>query len=215
LFETVGGIMERRIASRSIPGFLLLALAGLCSPNNPQAQPPAPWVTGEVRIVNALLSLEPSSQQVPLNVGTVVNPSFGAPGALPPAGWVAEAELAGPAFASPLSLTDVPGRPFLIPPLPLAGTYTLQNIRIMAGGAEVPMASPPSPATIEAVNLLVSSVTSRPMTFEEIQASGIVLNTSDYRAVRFAVGILLSDWRSQLKVYHNGLGAVHRVLSHL
>ncbi len=155
-------------------------------------QPPAEWVSGQVLISGASVTVDPAYQAVPLNTGTVVNTHYGSGQGTPPEGYTILGELTGPAYNSPQELVCVPNQPLQIPPLPVAGTYYIQNIRLMDGATQLALAQP-SQVQIDATNVVISQVTSRPMTDEEIQESGIVLNASDYKAYRFTVGLGLTS----------------------
>jgi len=161
---------------------------------SPAAQAPlAPWATGQVQIVGTSLLVTPSIQVVPVNVATIVNTLYAAGQGSVPESYRVQGELsdvAGQVFHPPLQISARPNSPLLIPPLPVAGTYLLRNIRLMDGDTAL---SPPAQVEIDATNVLVSSVTTRPMTEEEIRQSGIVINPLDYKAIRADVGLVLSS----------------------
>jgi hypothetical protein len=166
---------------------MALCTAAIISiPSSAQAQ----WAVGQVRIVGAGLTVSPSRQAIQVGVPTVVNTSFG--GSAVPLGYVVRAELSGPAFAEDQALSAVPNSPFQIPALVVQGAYYLKNIRLMNGDTFIASANP-SQVEIDASNILITQVTSRPMTWEEIQAAGIVLNTNDYKVYRYTVGLGLES----------------------
>lgn len=179
-----------RLARRASPlGWAAMALctaAIISIPSSAQAQ----WAVGQVRIVGTGLTVSPSRQTIQVSVPTVVNTSFG--GSAVPLGYVVRAELSGPAYAEDQALSTVPNSPFQIPALPVQGAYYLKNIRLMNGDTFIASANP-SQAEIDASNILITQVTSRPMTWEEIQAAGIVLNTNDYKVYRYTVGLGLES----------------------
>ena len=154
----------------------------------------SPWVTGQVQIVCKSLTVRPESQQVPLSVGTTVETTLlGAPTPIP-SDWVVQAELIGPGFdpSDPQKLSTKPNKPFEIPPLSVKGDYTLRNIQLVTGVGE-PVEANPSSVTITVMDLVLSSMSCRPMTDKEIQEAGIVLNTNDYKAFRYTVGLGLKS----------------------
>ncbi len=137
------------------------------------------------------LEAAPVRQTVPKDIATIVSTLLKAP-ALPPgaslglpADTVVKAELRGPSFPGPLTLTTRAGTPFGIPPLPRAGLHTLENIRMVSGDAVVLYATPEY-VTIEVIaELLVAEVTARPLTAQEIRDRGIVFDRSDFQAFNF------------------------------
>ena len=128
---------------------------------------------------------------VPKNIATAVNtrliePSLPA-GQLPPipTDAVVVAELRGPAFGMPVSLTARPNEPIPIPPLALSGLYTLDNIRLVRG-SDVLLQAVPDAVTIEVIDqVLVSQVTARPLTAQEIKDKGIVIDQDNFQVFNF------------------------------
>lgn len=187
-----------RLAFRAV---LLVVLAALFAfPYQDPAfaqQAPEAWVTGQVLITGPTVTVEPASQIVPLNVGTAVNTRYADGHTAPPEGWLLMADLSGPAYGTAsLPLQTLPNQPFHIPPQPVAGQYQLSNIRLVAGGNVTPTA--PSLAVIQVSDIVISSVTSRPMTMEELQDSGIIVNQDDFKAYRYTVGLGLSSGEVQI-----------------
>lgn len=184
---------EGRVGRCVVSLFLWLML-GAGSPLSPAAQAPLPpWATGQVQIVGTSLTVTPSSQVVPVNVATVVNTVYATGQGSVPSSYRVQGELsdtAGQVFNPPLLISARPNSPLLIPPLPVAGAYLLKNIRLMDGATAL---SSPAQVEIDASNVLVSSVTTRPMTEEEIRQSGIVINPLDYKAIRADIGLVLSS----------------------
>lgn len=94
-------------------------------------------------------------------------------------------ELSGPAFATPLTLSAPAGTALTLPTLPLKGTYTLKNLRLVSGTEEL-LAASPSVVTIEAIDdVLVTKVVTRPLSLEEIQQRGIAIDQSNYTVLNF------------------------------
>lgn len=143
---------------------------------------------GELLIRGAALQVSPLRQEVDPGRPTVVHTSLGdlAPGEVP-AGLRVVGELDGPGFETPLELTAVPGEPFRIPGLVREGTYHLSGIRLEQGGA-VLQAAQPDEVEIVVHRLVIASVTSRPLTPEEMAAAGIVITDDSYTVWRYSVG---------------------------
>ncbi len=174
--------MARNVVFRQTAVFVLLFLivAG-CARAQDMAQ-------GQLLIRGASLQISPTNQEVDPGRPTVVNTRFGglAPGDVP-ADWRAVGELSGPGLDSPLVLSTVPGEPFRIPGLTREGTYVLSGIRLEAGGT-VLAAGEPDAVEIMVHRLVIASVTSRPLTPEEMAAAGIVIDDGSYTVWRYSVG---------------------------
>ena len=112
------------------------------------------------------LRVEPATQTVPKDIATIVSTYLQAPQAppsLPPFApdAVVKGTLRGPGLPSPLDLQTAPNSPFNIPPLTVAGIYTLENIRLESQGA-VLLRSNPESVTITVIDkLLVTQITAR------------------------------------------------------
>ncbi|MEK7286522.1 MAG: hypothetical protein AAB035_04405 [Nitrospirota bacterium] len=88
----------------------------------------------------------------------------------------AKAFLSGPGFPTPIALTTTAPNPFPMPTFPLSGTYHLSDLRLYRG--DQLMAQALSEVTIEVFeNLLVTEVITRPLSLEEIQDKGIVIDS--------------------------------------
>lgn len=139
----------------------------------------------------------PDYQAVPRSETTTVNTNIIMPTQqipyseiekmLPP-NTVIKGELRGPAFTTPIILTTLPGKPFDIPTLPMAGIYTLENIRMESGGNLI--AASPNIVTIESFDkILITTVTTRQMSLEEIQKAGVLLDTSNFTYYNFTAAL--------------------------
>jgi hypothetical protein len=112
-------------------------------------------------------------------------------------GFQVRAELSGPGLGATITLPDLgpsdppPADPLLlpIPALPIAGDYSLSNIRLIRGGQAVLDVSPASIPIRIIDQVLVTSVQTRPLTLEEIRDKGIVLDSDDYLAFEFTIGL--------------------------
>ncbi|MCL4787023.1 MAG: carboxypeptidase regulatory-like domain-containing protein, partial [Verrucomicrobia bacterium] len=105
---------------------------------------------------------------------------------------VVEATLRGPSFPA-RKLVGRVNEPLLLPPLPLVGDYELNDIKLVDAitGATRFEATPIRVPVQVFDEVLVSRVTSRPLTLAEIQDRGIVIDQQNFRAVEFEVGFVL------------------------
>ena len=73
------------------------------------------------------------------------------------------------------------------------GDYQLDNIRLVdAATGETRMEATPSSVPVHVFDeVLISRVTSRPLTLDEIKEKGIVIDDANFRAVEFEVGFVL------------------------
>ena len=143
----------------------------------------------QILIVPVALQASPAQQTVPKNTATVVNVTLARPPgtgtALVPADALVFAQIRGPAFGSPVVLTARPNEPLAIPALALTGLYVVDNVRLVSGGRTLLQAVPDS-VTIEVIDkVLVSQVTSRPLTAQEIKDKGIVVDQTNFKVVNF------------------------------
>lgn len=108
------------------------------------------------------------------------------------------AELGGPGLDRVVTLpllgpSDPPPEdPLLlaIPPLTVAGDYQLTNIRIERDGKPV-LDVEPSSIPVQIIDqILITSVKTRPLTLDEIQEKGIVLDSDDYVGFEFTIGMV-------------------------
>lgn len=113
-----------------------------------------------------------------------------------------KAVLQGPAFdPEGLLLEALPNQPLEIADIPVEGHYQLTEVRLEdATGRRILGRAPDlPPVTIEVIDqLLVTQVTSRPLTLEEIRQKGIVVDQSNFTAVNFTVGLTLGS--KQVKI---------------
>jgi hypothetical protein len=98
-----------------------------------------------------------------------------------------EAVLRGPAFPA-YRLLGLPNEPLMLPPIALAGEYQIDDIRLVDATNEnaTPMMGSPSRVTVHVFpEVLISQVTSRPLSLDEIQARGIRLDARNFSVVEF------------------------------
>jgi hypothetical protein len=176
---------------------LLLLLALLPGSQPARAQAPAPQTPldrEQILIYGLRLQPSPTHQVVPKNTVTAINAPLLTPDGQPAsfagsAQGAIVAQLRGPAFAAPIQVSGVPNQLLYLPPLPLAGLYVLENIRMVADGRVVLQGNPDA-VTIEVIDrVLASQVTTRPLTAQEILDKGIFFDEDNFRAVNFTVAI--------------------------
>ncbi|RIL05407.1 MAG: hypothetical protein DCC71_10460, partial [Proteobacteria bacterium] len=107
-------------------------------------------------------------------------------------GAIVEATLRGPSFSA-RRVVALPNDDLVLPPLPLVGDYSLDDIRLVdvATGATRLDGSPRSVPITVFDDVLVSRVTSRPLAIDEIEAKGIVLDEANFRVLEFEVGFVV------------------------
>lgn len=164
-----------------------------------EAATPAPLATLQYDIVATELQVTPAALSVPKGVtGSVLVQLTGAEGIPNSAasslgeGAFVEAILRGPAFPARRVLGQL-NQALLLPPLNLVGDYSLDSIRLVdAVSGAVRMEGTPSTVLIRVFDeVLVSTVTSRPLTLAEIKEKGIVIDEQNFRAVEFEVAFVL------------------------
>jgi hypothetical protein len=175
------------------------ALVALAAAGGAALAQPVPLAEDRIEITGVALPVAPAYQAVPRNTATIVSALFarsgGGAGALPalPADAIVRAELRGPALAAPLALSARPGEPLEIPPLALAGVYTLDGIALVAGG-ETLLVGSPAAARIEVVErVLVSEVSARALSAEEIRDKGIFVDETSFQVVSFTANLGIED----------------------
>jgi hypothetical protein len=168
-------------------------------------EPPPPVATDRIEIVGLTIQPAPATLVVPKNVGTFVTPllirSDGAGGELPalPEDAVFLAELRGPAFGQPIPISAPLHNPLPIPPLPLAGNYTLDKIRLVHNG-ETLIVADPDIVPIEVIDRVIETqVTVTPLTAEEIERRGIYIDQSNYQVVNFTVALGLEQGEIEIE----------------
>ncbi|MCK6551950.1 hypothetical protein L6R52_39325, partial [Myxococcota bacterium] len=155
----------------------------------------APLVTLTHHVAGARLDVGPEELWVPKNIpGSLTVDVVTADGARAPGlaaltwGTHVEAVLRGPAFPA-LRVLGLPNEPLLLPPIALVGEYQLDDVRLVRTETnEILMMGTPSSIPIHVFpEVLVSAVTSRPLSAAEIQARGIDLDAESFSAVEFQV----------------------------
>ncbi len=154
-----------------------------------------PLTTLEYRVTGQELRVSPVALAVPKGIGGSLNVElFGSGAAESLTGMLVEATLRGPSGPAQRVLGTL-GQPLLLPPLSLVGDYQLDGIRLARlEGTNLVTVLDGSPASVPIRvfdEVLVSRVTSRPLTSAEIEEKGIFIDESNFRAVEFEVGFVL------------------------
>jgi hypothetical protein len=153
-------------------------------------------------IVGLRLVIDPPALTVPKQIATQLNTSLVLPAGAPTdasdaiaslvQGAIVEGTLRGPSIP-PTRLTTRPGEPLLLPAFALPGDYFVDGLRLVKDGvplldATSQAGAPATTVPIKVINeVFVTSVTSRPLTLEEIKEKGIVIDQNNFQAVNFQV----------------------------
>jgi hypothetical protein len=177
---------------------LLVALLALLFAAPALAASPLPTAL-DYRIVGAQLRPARTSIDIPKNVPGALTVSVVAGDGTQndatrtiAANAIVEATLRGPSFPA-RRVVGTPGGDLELPPLPLVGDYSLDDIRLLdSTTGAVRLEGTPRSVPIRVFDeVLVSRVTSRALSLEEIQEKGIVLDEKNFRAVEFEVGFVV------------------------
>jgi hypothetical protein len=150
----------------------------------------------EYQVTGQELRVSPVALSVPKGIAGSLNVDLLGVEAASPlrSNTVVEATLRGPS-GPPQRIIGTLEQPLLLPPLSVVGDYQIDGIRLArAQGTNlvtVLEAFPPSVSVHVFDEVLVSRVTSRPLTSSEIQEKGIFIDEANFRAVEFEVGFVL------------------------
>ncbi len=192
----------------------LRTLADVASPLRPGA-----LVTWEMRLVGLYLKAPTEIIKIPANAPFTLRTSlwFGDHEAtveeiscLVPANALMTGTLAGDGIA-PIQVVGSPVSGLSIPPLPKQATYTVSGIKILDGNHRTILEADPQTVQIQCLgDILITSVTSTPMTMDEIRDAGIQLKPGDYQGKRFVLALGIGSDTVKLTVpvaipVYNGL----------
>jgi Bacterial Ig-like domain/Carboxypeptidase regulatory-like domain/Bacterial Ig domain len=107
------------------------------------------------------------------------------------------AEFSGPGLTQTIEVPQTPAAPnsliINLPAVTTAGNYTLSNLRFIVNGSPVFDVSP-SVITVQVIDqVLVTSVQTTPLTLDQIQQMGVVLNSGSYTGFQFNIALQLSS----------------------
>jgi hypothetical protein len=115
----------------------------------------------------------------------------------------AGAELVGTLTGPGLSSQDLHGSLTVglsLPPLPQEGDYSLSGVRLVLGGKTI-LEAQPGIKTIRCLGeILLSQVTSTPMTLQELRDSGIQLGAGNYEGTRFTMALSVGSRQVSLSL---------------
>ncbi|ABQ27183.1 Ig-like domain-containing protein [Geotalea uraniireducens] len=162
----------------------------------------------DFNIVGVGLKADPEYQAVPKGIASKVNTLFDTGtfnideiAAQLPADYTVRAELSGPSFQTPLPLVTKPGKPFDLPTLAIIGKYTLNNIRLVDGSGKTLFGAVPQAVAIESIpDPLVTSVTTRPLSTQELQDRGVTFDSSNFTAYEFTAAIATESGQVPLRL---------------
>lgn len=186
--------------------FAALVCAATVAVSAQQAPDPV-LARSRIIITGGGISVSPAHQVVPRNVATIVESVLAVPGeegtnggseahdpaAAFPADAILVAELIGPSLGSAVTLTTRAGAPFRIQPLAIPGLHFLRDIRLVSGGTTL-LTAHPDTVTLEVIDrVLVSQVTSRALSADEIRDRGIVVDQTNYQIINFSAAFGFQD----------------------
>ncbi|MBI1176201.1 hypothetical protein GC207_02040, partial [bacterium] len=161
----------------------------------PLAFAAVPLTTLEYHVNGTGLQVSPAAVSVPKGIaGSVAVTLTGGDATQSLAdGAYVEAYLRGPGLPEPRRIVSKVNQPMLFPVLNLVGDYQLAGIRLVdAVTGETRMEGSPPIVPVKVFDeVLVSRVTSRPLTYEEIVDKGIYIDESNFRVVEFEAAFVL------------------------
>jgi len=99
------------------------------------------------------------------------------------------ADISGAGLDTPLTLEPVPpSGAFAVPPLTRAGSYTVENLRLVDGDGTVLLRGEPAVITV-VDRVVVTSVAARALSLEEILERGIVVDANSFTVYQFTFGV--------------------------
>ena len=158
----------------------------------PSGRAAVPLTTLEFRVVGTELKVSPAVLSVPKGIaGSIAVEligSSGTNGSVSITNTYVEATLRGPGMDARRLVAAV-NTPLLLPSLNLVGDYQLDGIRLVdTATGEVKLEGSPSAVPVHVFDeVLISRVTSRPLTAAEIKEKGIAIDENNFRAVEFEV----------------------------
>ncbi len=171
-------------------------ITGLAILLQPPSATSAPIASLDYHIAGTFLQVNPITLSVPTGIAGSVLVSVVAGGstngsavAQLTTGAYVQAVIRGPAFATPQTIVATPNSSLILPVINLAGQYELDNIELVdANTGQVRLDGAPSSVPVNVFSqLLISSVTSQPLSLDQIQQAGIDIDESSFQAVQFSV----------------------------
>jgi hypothetical protein len=164
---------------------LVLVWQGLV---NGSLQAAEPLTTLEYKVTGQVMTVTPAMVSVPKGIPGSVGVAIG--GEVSARAFV-EAVLRGPSFPA-RRLVGLPNQALVLPPLNFVGDYSLDGIRLVSAAGETLLEGTPNSVPVRVFDeVLVSRVTSRPLSLAEIEDRGITIDDQNFRAVEFEVGFVV------------------------
>ncbi len=196
----------RTVIVRSIACATVVS-AALCSAAPSQAQQPLTQLRFD--IIGLRLQVNPDVLTVPKNIPTEIDTLLALPSGAGPeainaratlqAESTVEAELRGPGLP-PSRIVVRPGQPIPLHAFVLAGDYFLENIRLIKDG-QVVLAATPDRVPIHVIDqVFITSVTTRPLSLDEIRAKGIVIDERNFQVLNFELALNLGSGAVKIKL---------------
>lgn len=123
---------------------------------------------------------------------------------------VLQGTLTGPGLGTPMPLNGTLASGLSVPGLPQAGDYTISGVQLIRG-TQVILGAKQATYTVTCLGeILLTSVSSSPMTLKEIKDAGIQLQPGDYEGRRFEMTLSVGSQQISLNVpvvipVYNGL----------
>lgn len=114
-----------------------------------------------------------------------------------PAGAMVRAEITGPSFGDdPVTISGMPNQLLELPRLVSSGDHVVYNVRLEDADGNILLRRNEARDTI-VINvideILVTQVTSRPLTLDEIRERGIVIDSENFTVMNFTIGLTLGS----------------------
>src|SRR3954462_13703950 len=153
----------------------------------------------DYKILGTRLEVSPAALSVPKGIAGSISVQLKGGGNAGDGAFI-EATLRGPAFPARKIIAQV-NAPLVLPPIPLVGDYELNDIKLVdAVTGETRLEAAPNRVPVHVFDeVLVSRVTSRPLTLDEIKDRGIFIDEANFRAVEFEVGFVLDGKQIPVK----------------
>lgn len=168
--------------------FFRFFMMAVCGPMIPMMLEAAPLTTLDYRVTGQMMTVTPAALAVPKGIAGSVGVAIAGE---VPAGAYVEATLRGPSFPA-RRLVGAANAALVLPPLSLSGDYSMDGIRLVGTDGGTLLEGTPSSVPVKVFDeVLVSRVTSRPLSLDEIGDRGIVIDRNNFRAIEFEIGFVL------------------------
>lgn len=159
--------------------------------------------SGQLRLLGVQLAVSPASQTAPKNQATglttaLVDPANPTASVSDPSlvGLVVKGELSGRgggeqgSGAGSITLRAPAGQLLPIPPQLTTGRYVVDRLRLEDANGNFIVSATPAMVTLDVIDrVMVTSVSTRPLSLEELRDRGIVLDSTNFTGYQFTFGI--------------------------